>query len=689
MQEDGKKTLTESQIQRRKKQQLKKFKRNIFTKRMRRHLLGLVFFFTVLFLALAGHIVRIYLTRGKSYSRKVLTQKNFESISVPFRRGDIYDRNGAVLATSTRVYNLVIEPKNILEHEENRVATEKALKNYFDLTDQELNKYLSDPESLYQVVRKNLPYEKVKNFQNYADSKEGKDVTGVWFEDQYVRNYPNDDLACHVLGFVVGGNEGLGGLEGNYNSELNGEDGRIYAYLSSDGTLQKKTEEATDGNSLITTIDTEAQRIVQNKVEEFESTQMGARNISVLVMNPQNCEILALYNSHQFDPNNAYDISRTKYQYEQENEDTEISDEQYASVTDAMDDKEKLDRLNELWRNFVVSDNFEPGSTYKTFTVSGALEEGIVKPDDTFYCDGGQQVEDKYIRCHLSTGHGELTVTQALGQSCNDVLMQIAAKEGRTIFAKYQDLFGFGQRTNVDLTGEGSDEDLSMMIYHADTLNPVELATSSFGQGVTTTMMQVGTAFCSAINGGFYYQPHVVKQIVDADGNLIQNYDKILVRRTVSRETSQEICQMLADVITEGTGKRAAVAGYAIGGKSGTAEKLPRGSGKYILSFIGFAPVQNPEVMIYCLVDEPDSPDPASSAAGTLLFNQIASELLPYLNIDRAAASDSGVTQNGASGDSSSDEIAVPVTDGTGSAVGTATATNAALQNADQPAGNQ
>lgn len=603
-------------------------------------------------------MVYITLANGDAYSEEVLSQKQktYDNVSVPYKRGDIKDRNGSVLATSVKVYNLVLEPKNVLADEniKYKQKTVDALVKYFGVTEEEVNKALEDSESWYKVLKKQIPYDDVKKFQDYEESDAGYGIVGVWFEDGYIRNYPNGDLACHVLGFVASDNQGLGGLESSYNSTLNGQNGRIYAYFNDDYSLTRTVEPATDGNSIVTTIDTEIQRIVQTKSEEFMD-EMGARNISVLVMNPQNCEVLAMYNSHQYDPNNAFDISATKYLYEREEDNYKITDEEYASVTDAMSSEEKDKKLNELWRNFVVSDNFEPGSTYKTFTIAGALEEGVITPDDTFYCDGGQQVADTYIRCHLNTGHGMLTTTQALEQSCNDSLMQIAAKEGRTNFAKYQDLFGFGQRTNIDISGEASSANLAYMIYHENELNPVELATSSFGQGVTVNMMQIGTAFCSVINGGFYYQPHLVKQVIDADGNVVQNYDKILVRRTISESTSSELRTMLGGVVTSGTGKHAAVEGYSIGGKSGTAEKIPRGNGKYILSFIGFAPVENPKVMLYCLVDEPGSPNPAESAAGTFLFQKIASELLPYMNIDKTG-NDAAVEAN-----TTGDEVATPI----------------------------
>lgn len=628
-------------------------KRKVLIKRMRRHLLFLLILFSLGFAVIIGTVIYINVAKGDRYSQKVLSQKGYESISVPFKRGDIYDRNGSVLATSQKVYNLIIEPKNILEFDYKKEATAKALNKYFNVSDEEMAGYMQEKDSQYKVIRKKLTFDEVRAYQ--SDLRAGKltDVVGIRLEDEYQRLYPNNELACHLLGFVVSGNEGIGGIEGSYNSYLNGQNGRMYSYLGQDYNLQRNLEPANNGCSLVTTIDSEAQRIVQTKCEEFMD-DMGAKNISVLVMNPKNCEILALYNSHQYNPNNAYSMESTRYQFET---DGPISDDEFKRITKNLTDEESVEHLNDVWRNFVISDSFEPGSTYKTFTVSGAIEDGVITGDEEFYCDGLQHVADWDIKCHNVYGHGMLTVPKALEYSCNDCLMQIAALEGSAIFDKYQVLFGFGQRTNIDVSGEPSEDDLYSMVYHQDTLNPVELATSSFGQGVTVTMMQLGTAFCSVVNGGYYYQPHVVKQVLDADGNLVENYDKILVRRTISEETSEQMKYILKEVVEEGTGKKAIVEGYEIGGKTGTAEKLPRGNGKYILSFIGFAPVSDPEVVIYCVVDEPGADDQASSAAGTLLFNKIAEELLPYMNVYRTG----DATPSDAD---SMDEIATPVFEG-------------------------
>ena len=312
-----------------------------------------------------------------------------------------------------------------------------------------------------------------------------------------------------------------------------------------------------------------------------------------------------------------------------------------------------MDCLNKAWRNFIISDGFEPGSTYKTFTISGAIEDGALKGDETFFCGGNLKVADTTINCHNHSGHGQVNIEQSLMQSCNVALMQIAETEGRKTFAKYQEVFGFGKTTHVDLAGEAAG-----LVYPEEKLNPVELATSSFGQGLTVTMMQIGTAFCSVINGGNYYEPHMVKQIVDENGGIINNIEPTILRKTISSETSEFMRNALFEVVSNGTARKAQVAGYTIGGKTGTAEKLPRGNGKYLLSFIGFAPVENPQVVVYVTVDEPNVEDQASSGLGTIIAQSILQELLPYMNIYQ---SDS---ENKSEGADVGDQVATPIFDG-------------------------
>ncbi len=590
----------------------------------------LLFAFVVImavFLFLVVSLIMINVKSGKEYEQVVLAQQGSNSSPIPYRRGDILDSNGTTLATTKKIYNLILEPKNILEKDESKEATVAALKKYFGFTDAEIAELLENENSYYEIAKKDLEYDQVKPFKDFLETEDGYKVTGVLFEEKYERVYPNNELACHLIGYTIGTNDGQGGIEGAYDDYLNGSNGREYTYINDDNSVAKSIEAPTNGYNLVTSIDANTQAIVQEKVESYMATE-GAANVSVLVMDPKTCNILALYNSHGYNPNDAYDLEAVRYQFK--------TDEEFEDFKKNATDEETVEALAKVWRNFVVSDVFEPGSTYKTFTIAGALEEAVVDENYTHVCDGGEQVDTYYIQCHIAgygSVHGELNLSGALENSCNDVLMDIAKKEGATTFDKYQKLFGFGQATNVDIPGEPSDADFESVIYHEDTLNITELATSSFGQGVCVSMIQLCTAFCSVINGGYYYEPSVVQRIEDEDGNIIDNLENVLVRRTVSEETSDIMRQQLFMVVEQGTGRKAAVEGYTIGGKTGTAEKLPRGNGKYLISFIGFAPVEDPQVVIYIVVDEPNTPDQSTSAASSYLFADIATELFPYMNI--------------------------------------------------------
>lgn len=654
-------------------------KRKRFLARMQNKLFVMAVIFTLLFLLLVARMLYINLKDGKRYEKIVLAQQSYDSIEIPYRRGDILDRNGTQLATSEKVYNLIMEPKNVLQSDKVKAATIKALLQYFDITEEAVNEALKDDKSLYKKMLKKLSYEQVEPFNKFLETKEGKNVKGIWFEDEYNRYYPYGSLACHAIGFTVSGNVGQGGIEGYYSSELNGVNGREYGYLTEDMTLERTTKAPVNGYNVVSTIDANAQNIVEKKINEFME-ETGARNVSALVMDPNSGEILALANSNSFNLNEPYEDSAIQYMFEDKGIQYLLSDPEVKAYFmtkegEALpEDKEELKTtlenegisaaekinslpedfrllcMNKAWRNFIISDNFEPGSTYKTFTISGALEDDVIKGNESYLCGGNLEVEDYTINCHNHSGHGQVTVEEALMQSCNVALMQIAQAEKREAFAKYQDVFGFGKPTHVDLFGEASGQ-----IYDEAGLNPVELATSSFGQGPTVTMMQLGTAFCSVINGGNYYEPHMVKQIVDENGGIINNIEPTVLRKTISSETSGFMRQALFKVVDSGTAQKAKVEGYTIGGKTGTAEKIPRGNNKYLLSFIGFAPVENPQVVVYVTVDEPYVEDQSSSGLGTIIAQRIFAELLPYMNIYQTETGESTGDPN------VGDQVAVPV----------------------------
>lgn len=600
-----------------------------FSDNMKKKLLISMMIILAVFVVLIGKLIYITVTAGKEYEQKILAQQGYTSTIIPAKRGDIYDTNGTVLATSKKVYNVILEPKNILAKDDIKATTCSALKQYFGITDSEMDEFLKNEESYYVVARKKQSYETVKAFNEYRATPEGSKISGVVLEEEYQRIYPSNTLACHVIGYTVSGNVGTYGIEEAYNNYLNGSSGRVYSYLNDSNSLETTVEPAVDGYNLVTTIDANVQAIVQEKVDEFME-ETGAKNVSVMVMNPNDCSILAMYNSHPYDPNDAYDLDYTRYQFE--------TDEEFEDFKENGTDDDHVNALYKVWRNFAVSDVYEPGSTYKTFTIAGALQEGVFKEDDTFVCNGGEMKDIYYIQC--SHTHGTITLSQALEYSCNDALMQIGKAEGPATFDKYQRIFGFGQCTNIDIPGEPDNDSMSMLVYNKDNLNEVELATSSFGQGVTVTMVELGTAFCSVINGGYYYQPRVVKRIEDKDGNVIDNVDSILVRRTISEDVAAQVRQSLLGVVEAGTGGGASVEGYSIGGKTGTAEKVPRNQGNYLLSFIGFSPIDDPQVVIYVVVDEPHVEVQMYSGAAKKIFANIATEVFPYMNIYKAGDED-------------------------------------------------
>lgn len=659
----------------------------LFLKGMRRKTKIAYLLVVGVLVALTIRVVYINVANGKEYSEAVVLQMDYNSTDIPYERGEILDRNGNVLANSEKTYSLILEPVNILITEKGKAATRAAVLEYFDVSGDDFDKHIANEDSYYEVVLKDLPYTKVKAFEDYCKTDEGADVIGVRFETVYKRNYPNGSLACHLLGYTASGNVGQGGIEGYYNDYLNGVDGKTYRYMSGLGGVDSETVAAQNGETVVSTIDMNIQKIIEDNITEYMQNT-GAKQIGIIAMDPNNGEILGMASSRTYDPNDPMNTqalrnmtvtvtqeveiegadenadslisvesakknttattessedgttteSSTEATTEQKNVKTEeveydfskMSDEEFHSTIDGFTSDQLYEALNYVWQNYCISDVFEPGSTYKAFTIAGAMEDGVISDGDEFLCDGSQVVVEgeSPIYCSYRAGHGMVDVKRALAVSCNDALMQIADKEGPETFDKYQMIFNIGSKTGIDLEGETTG-----IKYDVENLNPTELATSSFGQGVTTSMIQMAAGFCSVINGGNYYVPHVVKRLLDSDGNVVENMDPVLVRKTISKEVSDYMKTYLQAVVEEGTGYAAGIEGYTIGGKTGTAEKLPRGNGKYVLSFIGFTPVENPQIMLYVVVDEPHVEDQSGSGAGAKLFNQVMQDLLPYLNV--------------------------------------------------------
>lgn len=582
-----------------------------FTSKMQAKLLLVFCVVTLCMVGLMGRLVYIMQTKGDTYAKQVLSRETYVSSVLPYKRGDITDRNGTVLASSELLYKLILDPKQLLSNEDCVEPTITALQMNFDISSEELQNILEKKsESRYVIVLKKLKYDVVENFKK--EIKEREDITGIWFEEEYVRTYPYQNMACDVLGFTSTDNTGYFGIEEYYNNELNGTNGREYGYFDSSLDLERIVKKAVNGNSIVSTIDINAQRIIQKHIIAFNN-EFGSKNIGVVVMNPNNGEILAMASNQEYDLNNPRDLSGIYTE-------AELS---------AMTEDQKMEALNNLWKNDAISSGYEPGSTFKPITVAAGLEENIVKEEDTFYCDGYQEVAGSKIHCSKRTGHGELTLGQALMFSCNDALMQIADKEGRSIFHQYQNSFSFGKKTGIDLPGEEAG-----IVVAEDKIGPADLATSSFGQTFNATMIQMAAAYSSLVNGGSYYQPHVVKKIINENGAVVKDNKGLLVRRTVSEKTSEFIQKYMYQTVEAGTAGGAKVEGYAIGGKTGTAQKFPREAKTYLVSFLGQVPAINPEIVIYVMIDEPQNVEKqADSSIATKFASRIMTELLPALGI--------------------------------------------------------
>ncbi|MEG0806447.1 MAG: penicillin-binding transpeptidase domain-containing protein [Lachnospiraceae bacterium] len=602
----------------------RKLKQYNFSKKMQKKLVVVFLAVLLALLVLVGRIVYINFVSGEKYTKKVLDQQEYTSRVIPFQRGDIVDRNGTILATSTDVYNLILDCKVLNAKKENREPTISALTKCFDeLTEEKLYEILEEKaNSQYTVLLKKLPYEKIQAFINLQDEKDkNPNIAGVWFEKEYERNYPYQSLAASVIGFTTSGNEGINGLENSYNDVLNGMNGREYGYLNSDSNFETTVKNAENGKTIVSTIDTTIQSIVEKKVlsfnKEHENAKKkgpGSKSTSVLVVDPNSGELLAMADYPSYDLNKPWDLTPFFKQ----------------KKIDKMSEESKLDFLNKLWENFSITYTYEPGSTVKPFTVAAGLDSGKLKGKETFLCNGVERIGGHDIHCVNRSGHGKETIRQAIMNSCNDALMQIGKKVGEKTFCEYQNTFGFGLKTNIDLPGEARTDSL---IYTEDTIGKTSLATNSFGQNFNVTMIQVASAFSSLINGGNYYQPHLVKEIQDSNGTVVEKVKPLLLKQTISKETSETVKSYLYSTVQAGTAKSAKVKGYTMGGKTGTAQKLPRGNRKYLVSFIGYAPADHPKVLVYVVIDEVNDENQAQSGYATTLAKEILEEILPYMNV--------------------------------------------------------
>ena len=534
----------------------------------------LVWLFGMVVLAFVGLGIRITVinaSQGNQYSKQVLSQsqQKYDSRVIPFKRGDITDRNGVVLATSEKVYKVILDCKVVNTKEEYVEPTIKALVDVMGLDEETVRKKLEDEttkDSQYQILQSNVSINQKKAFEDYTDvsGEEAKEkltkeeitersnIKGVWFEEDYRRVYPLNSTASHLVGFTYTGNSADWGIEGYYSSTLNGVNGRQFGYYNSDADVEQNIIDPINGNSVESTIDLNIQQVVEKYISNFMDGMAngprgaeGAANVGVIVANPKNGEILAMATDNPYDLNNPRDL--TSY-YSQD----EIN---------GMDNGTMLKNLYGIWKNYCISDAFEPGSTVKPLTIGAALDADVVQPSDTFVCDGYQMFGGTRIRCSIYPGaHGTEPLSDLIKHSCNDGLMQIGALLGPEEFLKYQKIFNFGATTGIDLPGEATG-----ILHTEESLSSgsTELASASFGQGYTCTMIQEIAAICSVINGGYYYQPHVVSKILNEDGDVIKDVQPVVTKQTVSSDVSALIRQYMGTVMeSDGTGAAAKVDGY-------------------------------------------------------------------------------------------------------------------------------
>ncbi len=661
-----------------------------FSLRMQRKLAVLFLGVLLAFVLLSIRLVLINRDDGERYKKQVLSQQKYDSVVIPAKRGEIVDRNGTKIALSQKVYNVIVDAKAMNGNEGVNInPTLSALYNCdinFNIEKNDLYSFvMNNPSSQYKIVAKKQSYDAVSPIMDMLNNpSEHPDFKGVWLEDDYQRTYPYNSLACDTIGFVQGDSRGTYGLEEYYNDILTGTNGREYGYLNDDAQLERTVKPAEDGQTLVTSIDVNIQSIVEKHIQafndehkgEYRTDDDGSSNTGVIIMNPNNGEVYAMASYPVFDLNDPRNIDNLKIEVEGVNpadygivtnlftdNDTQTAEQNagesdgtaadigivaepdadmgilaesdgvqksYAEAYEQAYNDAKVEALNALWKNFCINSTYEPGSTMKPFTMACGLEEGILSGNESYVCNGVMTVGDHPIHCSNRLGHGELTFSGALEQSCNIAFMKMGAAIGKTTFQKYNQIFNFGLKTNIDLSGETLTNNV---VFDVSTMTPTDLAISSFGQGFNVTMIQMATGFSALINGGYYYQPHIVTKILDSDGATVETVEPRILKQVISETTSDKIKQLCENVVSEGTGKSARPAGYRIGGKTGTAEKYPRDKGNYVVSFIGFAPADDPQIVIYTVIDEPNVPSQASARYATVLTREILTEVLPYLNV--------------------------------------------------------
>ena len=575
-----------------------------------------------------GRLAYIMVLKAKYYSERADNLHERErSIKAP--RGRIYDRNGNILADNRAVCSVSVIHSQIEDEE----AVIDLLEKYLDKSPEEIRKKVTKVSSR-EIIAVNVSEET-------GDMIKAAALPGIKVDEDYKRNYPYDELASKMLGFTGADNQGILGLEVSYDSVLTGVPGSINAVTDARGIeLAEYAETRNDpipGDDLVTTIDINIQKYATQAAYKV-MTEKNANRVCVLVMNPQNGEIYAMVDAPEYNLNKPFELINDGKKSAESIEngiekDTdarkeEANDQASGNIHTVMS---QMDKLNNMWRNYLISDTYEPGSTAKMITLTAALETGAVDKSNSFYCPGYRIVEDRRIRCSKTTGHGSQTLEQALMNSCNPAFMDIGERTGVDGLYEYYHKLGLFDRCGIDLPGEANS-----IMHKKENVGPVELATMSFGQSFQVTPIQFMSAVASVINGGYSITPHIGQKVMDSETGETSVLGFEEKKQVISENTSLQMREMLEKVVAEGGGSKCAIEGYRIGGKTATSEKLPRGTGRYISSFIGFAPADNPVVMAAVLIDEPEGTYYGGTIAAPVV-RDIFLNILPYLGIDKVS----------------------------------------------------
>lgn len=554
---------------------------------------------SLMILGLIARLCYLMIFDAEYYQKKAEALHERER-EIKAARGEIIDRNGKVLATNKTVCTVSVIHSQI----EDADAVTKALAGTLEMEEETVRKKVEKVSSMERI--------KTNVEKEVGDRIREMNLAGVKVDEDFKRYYPYEELASKVLGFTGGDNQGIIGLEVKYEDYLKGENGMILSTTDARGVelegIAEDRAEPTAGNTLRISIDYNIQKYAQQMAQKVMEEKQ-AEKVAIILMNPQNGEIYAMVNWPEFNLNEPFELPE-------------------GTTYDSEDEKQEL--LNQMWRNGCINDTYEPGSTFKIITSSACLEEGVVDLDDTFVCPGYKIVEDRRIRCHKVGGHGAETFVEGVQNSCNPVFMEIGLRLGAERFCDYFEQFGLMEKTGVDLPGEAS-----TIMHRLEDIGEVELATMTFGQSFQVTPVQMAATVSSLINGGKRVTPHFGVEVLDSEsGKTLKTFSDKQGRRVISEKTSETIRNILESVVSVGSGKNAYIEGYSIGGKTATSQTLPRSANKYISSFIGFAPAENPQILGMCVIYDPKGIYYGGTIAAPVV-REIFDDVLPYLGIEK------------------------------------------------------